>query len=108
MFSVIICSIDPQRFASVKAMYERIFADHHPFSREEIEALLAEAAGDRLTLVTTEKDIARLRGAEAMAASAGDIAAFGVTLVFDDAAKLRKFVADRLFKAREKKYQARN
>jgi tetraacyldisaccharide 4'-kinase len=105
---------DPGRFfrtlrgAGVDVVRERIFADHHPFSREEIEALLAEAAGDRLTLVTTEKDIARLRGAEAMAASAGDIAAFAVTLVFDDAAKLRKFVADRLFKAREKKYQARN
>jgi tetraacyldisaccharide 4'-kinase len=105
---------DPQRFfrtlrgAGVDVVHERVFADHHAFSREEIEALIAEAARDGLTLVTTEKDIARLRGAEGMATSMRDIAAFAVTLAFDDAASLRKFVAGQLFKAREKKYQARN
>jgi tetraacyldisaccharide 4'-kinase len=105
---------DPQRFfrtlrgAGVDVVRERVFADHHAFSREEIEALIAEAARDGLTLVTTEKDIARLRGAEGMATSMRDIAAFAVTLAFDDAASLRKFVAGQLFKAREKKYQARN
>jgi tetraacyldisaccharide 4'-kinase len=105
---------DPKRFfrtlrgAGIDVAQERVFADHHAFSREEIEALIAEATRDALTLVTTEKDIARLRGAEAIAASVRDIAAFAVTLAFDDAASLRKFVADQLFKAREKKYQARN
>jgi tetraacyldisaccharide 4'-kinase len=105
---------DPKRFfrtlrgAGVDVAQERVFADHHPFSREEIEALIAEAGRDGLTLVTTEKDIARLRGVEAIAASMRDIAAFAVTLEFDDVAKLRKFVADQLFKARENKYQARN
>lgn len=105
---------DPKRFfrtlrgAGIDVAQERVFADHHAFSRDEIEALIAEAARDGLTLVTTEKDIARLRGAEAIAASVGDIAAFAVTLAFDDAASLRKFVAEQLFKAREKKYQARN
>ena len=105
---------DPGRFfrtlrgAGAEIVRERVFADHHAFSREEIEALVAEAARDGLTLVTTEKDIARLRGAEGMAASVRDIAAFAVTLEFDDAAKLRKFVAGQLFNAREKKYQARN
>jgi tetraacyldisaccharide 4'-kinase len=105
---------DPKRFfrtlrgAGIDVAQERVFADHHAFSREEIEALIAEATRDALTLVTTEKDIARLRGAEAIAASVRDIAAFAVTLAFDDAASLREFVADQLFKAREKKYQARN
>jgi tetraacyldisaccharide 4'-kinase len=105
---------DPARFfrtlrsAGVDVARERVFTDHHPFSREEIEALIAEAKRDRLTLVTTEKDLARLRGAEGIAASARDIAAFAVTLEFDDAARLRSFVTDQLFKAREKKYQARN
>jgi tetraacyldisaccharide 4'-kinase len=104
---------DPKRFfrtlrgAGIDVARERVFADHHAFSREEIEALIAEAARDGLTLVTTEKDIARLRGVEAIVASLRDIAAFAVTLAFDDAASLRKFVADQLFKAREKKYQAR-
>jgi tetraacyldisaccharide 4'-kinase len=105
---------DPKRFfrtlrgAGIDVAQERVFADHHPYSRQEIEALIAEAASCGLTLVTTEKDIARLRGVEGMAASVGDIAAFAVTLAFDDAASLRKFVAEQLFKAREKKYQARN
>jgi tetraacyldisaccharide 4'-kinase len=70
--------------------------------------LIAESGREGLTLVTTEKDIARLRGAEGIAVSLREIAAFAVTLEFDDAAKLRKFVAEQLFKAREKTYQARN
>ena len=51
--------------------------------------------------MTTEKDLARLREA-ADAGWRSDIVPFAVTLEFDDAARLRKFVADRLFKAREK------
>jgi tetraacyldisaccharide 4'-kinase len=105
---------DPGRFfrtlrrAGVDVVTERAFADHHPFSAQEIDGLIAEARRDGLTLVTTEKDLARLRGGEGAAASARDILAFQVTLEFDDAVKLRSFVSDRLFKARERKYQARN
>jgi tetraacyldisaccharide 4'-kinase len=105
---------DPGRFfrtlrsAGVDVVTERAFADHHPFSVQEIDALLAEAGRDGLTPVTTEKDLARLRSGEGASAAALNITAFQVTLEFDDAAKLRSFVSDRLFKAREKKYQARN
>ncbi|HEY0910891.1 MAG TPA: tetraacyldisaccharide 4'-kinase [Bradyrhizobium sp.] len=105
---------DPGRFfrtlrsAGVDVVRERIFADHHPFSPGEIEVLIAEAKRDGLSLVTTEKDLARLRGSDGIAASARDIAAFAVTLEFDDAAALRSFVTGQLFKAREKKYQTRN
>jgi tetraacyldisaccharide 4'-kinase len=105
---------DPGRFfrtlrrAGVDVVTERAFADHHPFSAQEIDGLIAEASRDGLTLVTTEKDLARLRGGEGTAAAARDIVAFQVTLEFDDAVKLRSFVSDRLFKARERKYQARN
>jgi tetraacyldisaccharide 4'-kinase len=101
---------DPGRFfrtlrnAGVDVVRERIFADHHPFSPDEIAALIAEAKQDGLTLVTTEKDLVRFRGA---IAPAHDIAAFAVTLAFDDAATLRSFVRDQLFKAREKQYQTR-
>ena len=83
---------------------ERVFADHHPFSKSEIEALIAEARRDALTLVTTEKDLARLRGGEGCRSWASDIVPFAVTLEFDDAAQLRKFVSDRLFRARERKF----
>jgi tetraacyldisaccharide 4'-kinase len=105
---------DPGRFfrtlrgAGIDVARERVFADHHPFSQDEIEALIAEATRDGLKLVTTEKDLARLRGCAWEQSPARDIAAFKVTLEFDDAARLRSFVTDRLFKAREKKYQTRN
>ena len=69
--------------------------------------MIAEASREGLTLVTTEKDLARLRNSDGLAAAAREIAVFAVTLEFDDVTKLRSFVSDRLFKAREKKYQAR-
>jgi tetraacyldisaccharide 4'-kinase len=102
---------DPGRFfrtlrgAGIDVVREQAFADHHPFSPDEIEALVADASGDGLTLVTTEKDLARLRGGEGGAAAARDILPFAVTLEFDDAAALRKLVAGWLFTAREKKFQ---
>ncbi len=99
---------DPDRFfrtlraSGIDVVRERAFADHHPYAPSEIEALMAEATRAGLTLVTTEKDLARL------GSRAGDIVPFAVTLEFDDATALRKFVTDRLFKAREKKFRATN
>ena len=102
---------DPSRFfrtlrtSGVEVVAEKAFADHHPFSGNEIEALAAAAKRDGLTLVTTEKDMARLgRGGELMPA-ARDIVPFAVTLRFDDEPKLLRFVTDRLFKSRAKKVQ---
>jgi tetraacyldisaccharide 4'-kinase len=54
-----------------------------------------------LTLVATEKDLARLRGSE----GTEGIMPFAVTLEFDDVAGLRKFVSGQLFEAREKKFR---
>jgi tetraacyldisaccharide 4'-kinase len=94
---------DPARFfntlraSGIDVIRERAFADHHPYAQGEIEGLIAEAKRDALMLVTTEKDLARLRS------WAQQIVPFPVTLEFDDAALMRKFVADRLFKARERK-----
>ena len=102
---------DPARFfrtlrgSGIEVVGERAFADHHPFSKGEIETLIAEAKRDGLTLVTTEKDLARLRKADGLPGWAKDIAPFAVTLEFDSAQQLRKFVADRLFQAREKKFR---
>jgi tetraacyldisaccharide 4'-kinase len=58
-----------------------------------------------LTLVTTEKDLARLREGEELSELARAIVPFAVTLEFEDGGKLRKFLADRLFRARGKKFQ---
>jgi tetraacyldisaccharide 4'-kinase len=94
---------DPTRFfntlraSGIEMAGQRAFADHHPYSQSQIESLIAEARRDGLTLVTTEKDMARLRD------WSPQIVPFPVTLEFDDLALLRKFVTDRLFKARERK-----
>ncbi len=89
------------RASGVEVVRERVFADHHPFSQSEIEALLAEAKRDALMLVTTEKDLARLRGGEGVPAWARDIVPFAVTLEFDERRELRRFVSERLFQARD-------
>jgi tetraacyldisaccharide 4'-kinase len=102
---------DPIRFfrtlraSGIDVVRERSFADHHPFSQAEIEALIAEAKRDALRIVTTEKDLARLRKAGGFPCWAKDIVPFAVTLEFADAAVLRKFVSERLFEAREKKFR---
>ncbi|MEA2796237.1 MAG: tetraacyldisaccharide 4-kinase [Bradyrhizobium sp.] len=100
---------DPARFfrtlrgSGIEVVRERPFADHHPFSKGEIETLIAEAKRDGLTLVTTEKDLARLRKADELPGWAKDIVPFAVTLEFEGAQQLRKFISERLFQAREKK-----
>jgi tetraacyldisaccharide 4'-kinase len=98
---------DPARFfrtlraAGIETVRERAFPDHHPFSQGEIESLIADAKREGLTLVTTEKDLARLGTGEG---APSDIVPFAVTLEFDDVVQLRKFVSDRLFKARDNKF----
>ena len=63
-----------------------------------------QAQRDRLTLVTTEKDFARLRGTTEPPAFGSEIVPFAVTLEFADAARVGRFLSDRLFKAREKNF----
>jgi tetraacyldisaccharide 4'-kinase len=105
---------DPARFfatleaSGIEVARRRAFADHHPFVQSEIEGLVAEATRDGLTLVTTEKDLARLRQAGGVPDWAQAIVPFAVTLEFDDAARLRSFVTARLFKARERKFSERD
>jgi len=100
---------DPARFFNtllangVDVVRERAFADHHLYSQGEIESLIAEAKRDALIPVTTEKDLARLRHGGSLPDWAQQIVPFAVTLEFDDAALLRKFVSGRLFKARERR-----
>jgi tetraacyldisaccharide 4'-kinase len=103
---------DPGRFfrtlrgAGIDVVREQTFPDHHPFSQAEIDALIAQAGCEGLTLVTTEKDMARLRHADRWPAWADAIAPFQVTLEFDDGATVRRFLADRMFQAREKRFRS--
>ena len=105
---------DPERFfrtlraCGIEVARERPFADHHPFSKSEIEGLIADANRDALTLVTTEKDLARIRGQEGSPLGLPEIVPFAVTLEIDNGTELRTLVSNWLFKAREKKFRARD
>jgi tetraacyldisaccharide 4'-kinase len=98
---------DPARFfATLRAIgaepvETRAFAYHHPFTAEELAALAAAARRGGLTLVTTEKDLARLGGA--VSALGVEILTLPVTLTFEDAAPLRLFLLDRLNRVRADK-----
>jgi len=65
---------DPEKFfrtvsaTGADLRRSRPFPDHHAFSDEEAEALMAEARREKLTLVTTSKDMVRLRTGHAKAA----------------------------------------
>jgi len=96
---------DPKRFFrtlranGLDVRRERAFPDHHPFTAKEMAALAGTARREGLTMVTTEKDLARLRGNEA-ARPEFEIAAFPVELQFRDVSAVRAFVAQRLSAAR--------
>jgi tetraacyldisaccharide 4'-kinase len=102
---------DPDRFFrtlrdnGVEVVGRRAFPDHHPFAQGEIELLLNEAKRDALALVTTAKDMARLRVVRGLPSWAQGILPFEVKLEFDDAQALRKFVSQRLHWARDKKFR---
>lgn len=98
---------DPERFfrslraCGIEVTRTRPFADHHIFSRDELAALAAESKREQLTLVTTEKDLARLRGAEGVP---DGIVSFAVQLEFDDMAALKQLIGDHLYRARERRF----
>jgi len=104
---------DPDRFFrtlrgnGVEVIGQRAFADHHLFTQDEIEALLVEAKRDALIPVTTEKDLARLGAGGQLPPWAQGIVAFPVRLEFDGTLELRRFVSDRLFRARDGKFRKR-
>jgi tetraacyldisaccharide 4'-kinase len=73
---------DPDKFfatleaSGITVAARRGFPDHHRYTADEIARLMAEADAQRLTLLTTEKDLARLAGDPA----ARDLAARAVAL----------------------------
>jgi tetraacyldisaccharide 4'-kinase len=91
---------DPAKFfrtlqmAGIEIAAQRAFGDHHAYSADEVSSLRAEAAANSLTLVTTQKDCARL------GAQAKGMVSFGVALAYDDAAHVSKFVSKHIERAR--------
>jgi tetraacyldisaccharide 4'-kinase len=83
------------RDAGVTVAEQRAFPDHHRFSRADAAALLGWARTRKLTPVTTEKDLVRLRdvlapGEEAM------LRVLPVRLAFRNPAALQDLLASRL------------
>jgi tetraacyldisaccharide 4'-kinase len=78
----------------------RGFSDHHRFSPAEALSLRSAARAQNLQLVTTEKDLVRMRGDPALAKLAAAAKALPVTLEFIDPAVIGKRLADALAKAR--------
>jgi tetraacyldisaccharide 4'-kinase len=97
---------DPAKFFATLAQsglavaQARSFADHHRYSWREAKALCEQADRDDLALVTTEKDVARLRGEDALSELIGRARALPVALTFDDEAAFRAFLLGRFSGAR--------
>jgi tetraacyldisaccharide 4'-kinase len=93
---------DPEKFfdtltqAGIAVTQRRAFADHHRFTGEEAAELEMQAEHEGLTLVTTEKDHARMSGDPALAALAARAQVLPVTLVVDEAEKLRALVLGKI------------
>jgi tetraacyldisaccharide 4'-kinase len=78
--------------AGIAAPVTRAFPDHHVFTRAEAEDLLMTAKRDGLQLVTTEKDLARMQGADDASGLHGNAAPLTVKLVFEHDEEIRKML----------------
>lgn len=82
--------------AGIAVGARRTFADHHRYSAEEAAELVMAAEHDGLTLLTTEKDHARMAGDPALAALAAQAQVLPVKLDVDEMEALRALVLGRL------------
>ena len=78
------------------------FADHHHFTAGETALLIARARSDGLTLVTTEKDFARMRGDPAARQLADCTRVLPVKLVFRDLAAVRAMLLAAMRRSRSR------
>ena len=97
---------DPEKFfatltaAGVSVAMKRSFPDHHCYTRAQAQALCEDADREGLVLVTTEKDLARLRGDSEVAELTDHAHALPVTLAFEQEDAFRSFLLERLAAAR--------
>jgi tetraacyldisaccharide 4'-kinase len=99
---------DPEKFfatladAGVAVAVTRSFPDHHRYTHAEARALCEEADREGLVLVTTEKDLVRLEGDEETAGLAAHAHALPVALVFEQEARFKSLLLERIAAARER------
>lgn len=90
---------DPDKFfataeqAGIAITERRAFADHHRFTAEEAAELTMAAEHEGLSLLTTEKDRARMAGDPALAALAAKSHVLPVSMVVEENEALRDLVA---------------
>jgi tetraacyldisaccharide 4'-kinase len=96
----------PQKFfetlAEIRAPVEKTFAfpDHHRYSDTDIEQLLDAATAGKLRLVTTEKDLLRLRALPGAAQRLVEkTEAFPVVLEFENPTAVGELIGDTLRRA---------
>jgi len=93
---------DPEKFfatlraAGVMVATARSFDDHHRYARADARSLCDEAERSGLILVTTEKDVARMRRDDDAAELAARARALPVTLTFDDEAGFQRLLRERI------------
>jgi tetraacyldisaccharide 4'-kinase len=93
---------DPEKFfatvqqAGIDIAARRSFADHYRYSAEDAAELVMAAEHDGLTLLTTEKDRARMTGDPALTALAVEAQVLPVSLEVDELGVLRALVAGAL------------
>jgi tetraacyldisaccharide 4'-kinase len=89
---------DPDKFfatvaaAGIDAPVRRGFPDHHRYRANEAKALLEEAARNNLTLLTTEKDAARIHGDASLGELAARARVLPVILTVTESADFRNLV----------------
>jgi tetraacyldisaccharide 4'-kinase len=89
---------DPAKFfatlddAGINAPVRQAFADHHRYTRAEVEAILASADAEGLVPLTTEKDFVRLRSDQAGSALAARARTLPVTVRIDDEPAFRQWL----------------
>ena len=94
------------RAAGIVVAATRSFADHHRYTPADARDLCRQADAEGLTLVTTEKDTARLQGEEATAELAARVCALPVGLVFEQEVAFGKLLADRIAAVRAMRLRA--
>jgi tetraacyldisaccharide 4'-kinase len=97
---------DPEKFfatladAGIAVAMTRSFPDHHVYTRPQARALCEDADREGLVLVTTEKDLVRMRACDDAADLAAHAHALPISLVFEQDETFKSFLRERLAAAR--------
>jgi tetraacyldisaccharide 4'-kinase len=103
---------DPEKFfttlaqAGIQTPVRRSFADHNRYTAVEAADLLGGAQRRGLTLLTTEKDFARMAGDDALSELRARARVLPVTLVCENPSALQDFVLERIRQARANRSHA--